>query len=214
MRVKWQNIIMLMLSLWAIQSVIVLVFKIETDRELFKIINRLDDIEAVEEEIDDIDVSVRKEDKKVVEPIKVVNNDGLRVCSTSSVKTYMSYKKITSRSSAQYRYIQKNMTVNDEGFLVDKDGRIGVALGSYFGKIGSKFDFTLSTGIVLKVVKVEAKSDSHTVNGCYQKYDKSVIEFVIDSSKFSKGANGYVKNGNFNNDSRFKGKISKIEEVK
>ena len=137
----------------------------------------------------------------------------ITVCSPSSVKTYMDYRMITARNSKQWRYIHEsgNVEIRD-GFLWEDDF-IGVALGSYFGEIGSKYIFKLDTGIELKVVKVEAKSDAHTNNGCEQKWDKSVIEFVIDSQAFKKEANGYVKNGNFNNDKNFKGKIIEIWEV-
>jgi hypothetical protein len=140
----------------------------------------------------------------------------LKVCSNSQSKTYMSYQAITNTRSSQYKYIKANMTVNEKGLLVDKDGYIGVALGSYFGDIGRRYTITLDTGIILKVVKVEAKADNHTVNGCYQKWDKSVIEFVIDTKKagnyYGRGSNGYIANGNFNNIKEFKGKIIKIEE--
>lgn len=140
----------------------------------------------------------------------------LKVCSSSKSKTYMSYKAITNTGSTQYKFIKSNMTVNEKGLLVDKDGYIGIALGSYFGEIGRRYIITLDTGVILKVVKVEAKADNHTVNGCYQKWDKSVIEFVVDTKKageyYGVGSNGYIANGNFNNIPEFKGKIIKIEE--
>lgn len=142
----------------------------------------------------------------------------MKVISNSSVKSYMSYKAITSKSSNQYRYIKKYMSVNEKGLLVDSEGYIGVALGSAFGSIGSKFVFTLDTGIVLKVVKVEAKSDKHTYKGFYHRVDTSVIEFVVDTQKAGKyygiGGNGLVVDGNFNNINEFKGKIESIEVIK
>lgn len=149
----------------------------------------------------------------VSEP-NVINNE-ISVCNNSSTKTYMDYRKITSKTSKQYKYIQANMKVNDKGFLVDEEGYIGIALGSYFGDIGSKYIITLSGGQALKVVKIEAKADIHTNNGCEQKWDKSVIEFVIDTDVASKhfgiSSNGYIMNGNFNK--HFKGTIEKIEVV-
>ena len=148
---------------------------------------------------------------------EVVEKNYLDVCSTSSVKSYMSYKAITNQSSKQWQYIHTNMVVNEKGLLETTDGYIGVALGSYFGEIGNKYIITLSTGIELKVVKVDEKSDRHTNNGCEQKYDKSVIEFVIDTEQatkyFGKMSNDYVLNGNFNNSNFFKGKIESIEVV-
>ena len=44
----------------------------------------------------------------------------VQVCSTSSTKSYMDYRAITSRSSAQYKYIREYMLV-DENFVVKKE---------------------------------------------------------------------------------------------
>ena len=139
-------------------------------------------------------------------------------CSYSSVKTYMPISTITSKSSRQYKFIEEHITVDEEtGLIYDEDGFIGVALGSVFGAIGTRYYITLDTGVVLPVVKVDAKSDSHTIDGCYHANDKSVIEFVIDRSKaeefFGVGGNGLIKNGNLNNDERLKGRIEKVELV-
>ena len=129
----------------------------------------------------------------------------------------MDYRMITNKSSAQYKYIQQHMTVNDKGLLVDKDGFIGVALGNYWGKVGDRFIFTLDTGVVLNVVKIEVKADQHMVNKCYQKWDKSVIEIVGHGDKmasyYGRASNGYILSGNFNNHKDFKGKIMKVERV-
>ena len=142
----------------------------------------------------------------------------VEACSYSSVKTYMSIKMITSKSSRQYKFIEEHMTIDEEtGFAIDEDGFIGVALGSAFGDIGTRYYITLDTGIVIPVVKIEAKSDAHTVNGCYHTNDKSVIEFVIDRTiaeeYFGVGGNGLIKNGNLNNDERLQGHIEKVELV-
>lgn len=150
-------------------------------------------------------------DKIVLGTPNVDTREFMTLCSTSSVKTYMSYKAITSKSSAQYKYIKANMSVNDKGLLVDKDGYIGIALGSAFNSIGSKYIITLDTGIVLKVVKVESKSDKHTFNGCQQRWDTSVIEFVLDIDIARKH---YNLQGNMNINNEFKGKIESIEVVR
>lgn len=149
---------------------------------------------------------------------KTYMSEEIEVCSTSSVKTYMSYRLITSTTSAQYRYISGYMTVDLEtGLLIDEDGFIGVALGSYFGEIGSRYYITLDTGVVLPVVKIESKADEHTHNGCSASSDGSVIEFVIDtdiaSSYFGTATNGYILSGNFNNYDIFNGSIIAIEKV-
>lgn len=137
------------------------------------------------------------------------------VCHSSSVKSYMDYRAITSTSSKQWQYIHKSGNIEiKNGYLMENE-YVGVALGSYFGEIGSKYIFTLDTGKQIKVVKVEEKADKHTNNGCEQKWDKSVIEFVVDSKNLQeyKASNGYIYQGNFNNAEQFNGKIVKIEQV-
>lgn len=136
----------------------------------------------------------------------------LSPCSTSSSKTYMDYRKITNKTSKQYKYIKKHMKPKD-GLLYDKDENIGVALGSWWGDIGSKWTIELDTGVILNVVKVDEKADKHVNNGCEHKKDKSVIEFVIDvrsTPKSWNGNNGYVLNGNFNNHKNFNGSIKRV----
>lgn len=158
--------------------------------------------------------------EKIHEPIideslSVYSYEQLKVCHAGTAKTYMSWLKI-SPTSKQGKFIRQNMTVQ-EGLLFDSDGYIGVALGSYFGKIGDRFIITLSSGRELKVIKVEEKSDRHTINGCQQYQDNSVIEFVVDieSNTYYIGSNGLIANGNYNNLPWFKGHIVKIlKEVK
>lgn len=140
------------------------------------------------------------------------------VCSSSDVKTYMEYSMITDPTSDQYWFIRENMTVDEKtGLLYDEDGFIGVALGSKFGGIGEKYLFYLENGQVLPLIKIEEKADEDCIDGCYQKYDKSVIEFVIDvdyaGNYFGRALNGFVLQGNFNNSKLFKGEITKIEHL-
>ncbi|MDD5791883.1 MAG: hypothetical protein PUD22_04815 [Erysipelotrichaceae bacterium] len=141
------------------------------------------------------------------------------VCSVNRTKTYMDYRAITNTASLQYKYIANHMTVDENtGFLYDEDGFIGVALGKYFGPIGTRYYFTLETGVVLPLVKIEAKAIGDTDPGnCYNPADGSVIEFVIDRhyamDYFGNSSNGLVLNGNYNNYSLFQGRIAKIELV-
>ncbi|MEG0393636.1 MAG: hypothetical protein RR568_03145 [Anaerorhabdus sp.] len=149
---------------------------------------------------------------------KEFKTEEIEVCSTSSTKTYMPYTTITATGSKQYKYIQEHMTVDaTTGMLYDEDGFIGAALGYSFCEIGSRYYFTLDSGIVLPIVKVDAKASQDAPNGCSHAADASVIEFVIDAGiateYFGAGPTGLVKQGNFNNDSRFKGSIEKIEKV-
>lgn len=143
--------------------------------------------------------------------------EAYNVCSTSSVKTYMDYRAIKNKDSKQYKYIRDNMTVNETtGLLEDEDGFIGIALGSAFGDIGDKYIFTLDNGKEFKFVKIEAKSDAHTVNGCYHAEDNSVIEFVVNSTitkEYFNTTSEYILNGNFNNTEEFEGRIQSIVKI-
>ena len=138
------------------------------------------------------------------------------VCSTGRNKTYMDYRMIN-EASEQWKIITTMTEAGEDGFLYTEDGFIGVALGSYFGPLGSKFNITLDNGKVIKAIKVEAKADHDTIDGCYQKYDGSVVEFVIDEEKaeqyWGRSENGYINSGNFNNAEDFNGSIIKIEKV-
>lgn len=143
----------------------------------------------------------------------------IEACALGNTKSYMDYRAVTNTSSKQYWFIRNNMTVNTtNGFLYDDDGFIGVALGSFYGEIGSRYYFTLETGITLPVVKIDEKADKDTdINGCYHLSDGSVIEFVIDSDianeYYGYYNNGLVLQGNFSNYELYKGDIVKVEEV-
>ena len=124
-------------------------------------------------------------------------SESIGTCSTSSVKTYEDYRGISNTGSTQYRYIHDHMTVDETtGLLMDEDGFIGAALGYQYGEIGSRYYFVLDTGIVIPIVKVDAKASADAPDGCTAGGDASVIEFVIDSDKaaeyFGQGSSGLV----------------------
>jgi Membrane protein involved in colicin uptake len=132
------------------------------------------------------------------------------VCSfTSSRKTYMDYRAIHP-DSLQMRIIQSSTTLQPDGLLTTDDGFIAVALGSTYGSLGSKYRITTDTGQVFKVIKVDAKSDAHTINGC-QDASGAMIEFVIDIDMMSASYPTVSITGNFNSLYRFSGNIIKIE---
>lgn len=140
--------------------------------------------------------------------------------SSSKDKTYMSVHAITDRTSDQWQYIHESGEVktDDRGFIICGDGYIGAALGFYFGEIGEKYIFTLSTGEELKICKVEHKAEKDTREDRFAHHDGHVIEFVIDTDaqymQENIEENGYIFSGNFNNCPEFEGEIVKIEKVK
>lgn len=151
----------------------------------------------------------------IVEEIIV---EAVRIPDTArtSTKTYMDYRAITKKDSAQYKLIHSDaITIDDRGFLYTSDGFIGAALGSYFGPVGSKFIFTFDDGHQLKIIKVESKSDAHTCGHNILDGSNAAIEFVIDSKtswmNAHRGANGLIFNGNFN--AYFNGKIKSVSKV-
>ena len=135
----------------------------------------------------------------------------------TSAKTYMDYRKITNESSNQWKLIHEKLTVCDDGMLRDSDGRVAVALGSYFGEIGSTWRFYLDDNGTIKtvdVIKTDAKADVDTeVDNIIGIPAGDVIEFVIDSEAFQVWENGYAMGGNFNNIEEYRGEVIGWEET-
>lgn len=124
-------------------------------------------------------------------------------------KTYMDYRAININST-QRHIIDNQTSVRDDGLLVTEDGFIGVALGSTYGALGTRYRITTDTGQVFKVIKVEAKSDNHTTNGC-QDGSGAIVEFVIDQDKARESYSSAMYHGDFNHIAEFNGSIVKIE---
>lgn len=190
----------------------------ETNIEIAVDLSEIDETDNEPEE----EIVEEEEAELILTPVDVLYD--------SSVKTCMDVGTITDRTSPQWEYLisldcielavdpdgVERLHVKDEsGLITVEDEYIGVALGSYFGDVGSKYIFELDTGIELKVVKVEKKDDVHTYDGFIQKWDKSVIEFPCDFSKMQDKiiSNEYPYNGNFNAADEFEGKIVHIWRV-
>lgn len=102
-----------------------------------------------------------------------------------SFKSYMDWRAVTNTSSKQYELLNSGIFNMDNGLLITEDGYVAVALGSKYGSVGDKFRITLDTGKTFKAIKADAKSDAHTINGCHQYQDGSIIEFVVDTTALS-----------------------------
>lgn len=139
------------------------------------------------------------------------------VCASHSYfKTYMDYRKITNKSSKQYQLLHNgSFKYDDDGLIRTKGGEfIAVALGSYYGDIGTKYVCTLQSGNTtneVKLIKVEEKSNMHTTNGC-QASNNDIIEFVIDIDKARISYPTAIRLGDFNY-SKFNGYVKKMEKV-
>lgn len=97
------------------------------------------------------------------------------------IKSYMSYKAITLKTSDQYR-LQKIAYTDENGFRKVGD-RYCVAVGSYFTDvIGTYLDIILSDGTVIECILADQKADKHTDADNILAGDGSLVEFVIDKS--------------------------------
>jgi len=104
------------------------------------------------------------------------------VASQTSFKSYMDYRAITSRSSPQWR-LQQDAWTDDQGLRRYNDDYV-IALGSYYGSVGARYEIELTSGRIFTATKGDSKSDIHT--GIDNKIDinnGSTIEFIVDTHK-------------------------------
>ena len=121
---------------------------------------------AAEEERERIEAEEKA--KEEAEQQIVVNN-GANVpnedpnCKSYSF-VYMYGMNITSTGSNQYKFLHNGLVHADEnGYLVDEEGRYLVAVGTFFAdNIGDKIDVLFDDGTILKCVVGDFKSDRHT----------------------------------------------------
>lgn len=126
----------------------------------------------------------------------------------------MDYKAITNTNSAQYKLIHSNqIQIGSDGLLYDKYGFVGVAIGSAHGNIGDRFIVHLDNGKTFKAIKLDARADIHTTNGCNHINGGSVIEFVIDTNLASQSYPNSITMGNFNYEDKFNGAVTSITQV-
>ena len=122
----------------------------------------------------------------------------------TSMKTYMDYRAITNKTSAQYKLQQNSGVYTDsEGFRKMNDNFM-IAIGNYFEtKVGQLVEVELSSGGKFKAVVADIKNNIHTDEENLQHVkDGSVLEFVIDKAKLNPiirkmGDCSYSKENNF-----------------
>ena len=113
-------------------------------------------------------------------PIDYIDCD---VPSNNSIKSYMDYKFITSKSSDQYK-LQKSLAYTGDNGLRMVNGRYCIAVGSYYTtKIGQYLDIELENGEVIKAILADCKADIHTDATNRMNPNGSVIEFVVETEK-------------------------------
>ena len=101
--------------------------------------------------------------------------------------TYMDYKAVTARSSAQYQLLNSDLAHTDKITGIRMiDDRYCIALGSYYtSKVGQKVNLVFENGTVIKCILGDCKSDKHTdPSHRFHSVDGSVAEFIVDSEYF------------------------------
>lgn len=115
-------------------------------------------------------------------PYKIYDSPG------GSFKSFMSWQNITSRSSMQWKL--QNWAAYTDWYtgLREIDGRVCVALGSYYGaKIGSYVDLIMENGSTIKCIMADQKADEHTdPTHRWHSSDGSVGEFLVEKSALPK----------------------------
>ena len=114
----------------------------------------------------------------------------------NSVYSYMDWKTITNKNSAQYKLKNKYNTYDSNG-LADIKGRKVVACTSTFGSIGDEIEVTFETGVnyfnkqsktlfaIIGDFKSQNDSNCDMYGHLYGKTQRSVIEFIVDSNRIT-----------------------------
>ena len=101
------------------------------------------------------------------------------------IKSYMSYKNITNKSSDQYK-LQQIAYTGTYG-IRQVNGRFCVAVGSaYTTQIGQYIDLVLEDGTIIPCILGDCKADEHTDSRNILTSDGSLAEFVVDVPSLSK----------------------------
>ena len=103
------------------------------------------------------------------------------VPSNNTIKSYMDYRCITSKSSKQYK-LQNSIAYTGDNGIRMVNGRYCVAVGSYYTTtIGQYIDIELANGKVIKGILADCKDDRHTDSTNRINPNGSVVEFVVDT---------------------------------
>ena len=100
-------------------------------------------------------------------------------------KSLESFRKITSRSSIQYK-IQMSSTTADNGFRMYK-GLYEIAIGTgYNAKAGTFVDVVLTDGTIINCIVGDIKANCDTNKSNTIGNDGSCVEFIVDMGKVAK----------------------------
>ena len=158
--------------------------KVEEPTEEIMVVEITDEEDITEAE-DEVVETAEKTEEEIEEIIPYIELDAPK---TDTIKSYMSYRAITSKSSRQYK-LQESLAYTDENGLRMVNGRYCVALGSYYTTtIGQWVDIELENGETIHGILADCKSNNHTDSTNRICFDGSVVEFVVDTKTLDKTA--------------------------
>lgn len=104
---------------------------------------------------------------------------GAPLTSNSACKPWMDYRAVTDTASTQWAIISQAYH-RDDG-LLEVNGCILVALGSYWGPVGTTYRAVIG-GREVYLMKGDAKQDCHTYGGYgYEGQNGHLIEVIVDT---------------------------------
>lgn len=135
-------------------------------------------------ELEDVPEEVIEEEKNGQVQMPIYND--IPVPKNNSFKSYMDYKTITDRTSAQYE-LQKLYSSTDANGIRIVGERYCVAIGSGFDcAIGDEIELIMESGEVIKCVVADIKADKDTdLTNKQHNVDNSVCEFIVDTDLLS-----------------------------
>lgn len=130
------------------------------------------------------------------------------VLSTVTFKPYEDYRCITDQSSLQWQLIQQAYHEPDGRLTID--GFTLVALGRYWGPVGTRYEATIG-GKTVYILKGDAKADCDTM-ACdgFCGPDGHIIELIVDTDLLSEEV---IYHGDCSLIPELAGQIEKIEVI-
>ena len=111
--------------------------------------------------------------------IEEMSLTGAPLTSNSACKPWMDYRAVTDTASTQWAIISQAYHRGDG--LLEVNGCILVALGSYWGPVGTTYRAVIG-GREVYLMKGDAKQDQHTYGGYgYEGLNGHLIEVIVDT---------------------------------
>lgn len=118
--------------------------------------------------------------------IEEMSLTGAPLTSNSACKPWMDYRAVTDTASTQWAIISQAYH-RDDG-LLELNGCILVALGSYWGPVGTTYRAVIG-GREVYLMKGDAKQDQHTYGGYgYEGQNGHLIEVIVDTDHLAEMA--------------------------